>query len=95
MAVLDGVPPLEDWITLPAAAVLLGVTKQGVHGMAAAGKFATIHTVSQTAGVERQRSLYVVRRSEVERMIAEREGQVGLALAAMARQSDEVDSLVE
>lgn len=58
---VNNVPILEEWVTLPTAAQMLGVTKQTVHNMVAAGKFPSVHTISGTG----KRNIYVVRRAEV------------------------------
>ena len=60
---VNNVPILEEWVTLPTAAQMLGVTKQTVHNMVAAGKFPSVHTISGTG----KRNIYVVRRAEVDR----------------------------
>ena len=84
--VSDDVPILWEWMTLPTAATMLGVSKQTVHNMVAAGRFESVHTLSGPS----KRNIYVVRRAEVERMLAERE-QAFLERAARAAAASNAD----
>jgi hypothetical protein len=60
---------LEDWVSLPKAASLLGVTKQSVHYMITRDRFKTLHIIEGDG----PRPLYVVRRSEVAEILSKRE----------------------
>lgn len=77
---IDDVPQLTEWMTLPSAAEVLGVTKQTVHNMVSTGKLKSVHTLS--AG--KKRPLYVVRRSEIEQVFATRKRAVETLLEQQA-----------
>lgn len=56
---------VPGWMSLKEAADLLGITKQGAHAMADAGKFREVRVLRGTR-------LHCVRNSDVERLVAER-----------------------
>jgi hypothetical protein len=58
-------PVLEGWVGLTEAGELLGVSRQYSYRMAAQGKYMTLHRVGSA-------HMFVVKRSEVERMMADR-----------------------
>lgn len=64
----DFVPTMEEWWTLPQAADHLGITRQAAHLMMKAQKFESIRRLGDQA-----RPIYVVRASEIQEMVRQRD----------------------
>jgi hypothetical protein len=69
----DNVRPLEFWVSLPEAGDMLGISRQRAYGWAAENKFKTIRKISSGEG---KRATFVVRRSEIEKLVKAR-GEAG------------------
>lgn len=58
------VPLLEDWVTPGLAAKMLGLSKQAVHNLMAAGRFETLRRIASDGA----RPFYVIRSAEVDQV---------------------------
>lgn len=67
----DDLPTVPDWITFSDAAALLRLSRQNVHVMAQNNKFSTLARLGEVQPV------YVVKRAEVEEMIAAKKVPAG------------------
>lgn len=66
----DDVPALEHWVSLPEAGDMLGISRQRAYGWAAEQKFKTLRKISSGAD---KRPTFVVKRTEVQRLVKARE----------------------
>lgn len=80
MALDSEAPRLNDWITLPEAAEVLGISKQAVHKMASAGDIKTIHLIGN-------RPVYVVAEAEI-RALATRRAEIAETRAILVATRD-------
>lgn len=69
------VPALKDWVSLPEAGEMLGLSRQRAYGWAAEGRFKTLRKISSGGG----RPLFVVKQAEVEKLAKKREADAAAA----------------
>jgi hypothetical protein len=83
------VQDLEHWVSLPEAGEMLGITRQRAYGWAAEGRFSSLRKIRSGKDVpaENRRAVFVVRRSEVEKLVRRR-SEAAIAAEAGLTTSD-------
>jgi hypothetical protein len=62
----DSVPVIEHWVTLPDAAIEMGLSRQQAYNLAAAGRFKTLRRLSA-----RGKAQFILQRSELTKIVTD------------------------
>lgn len=84
---VEEVPELEHWVSLPTAGHMLGLTRQRAYGWAAEKRFETLRKIQSTVEGTDGRPFFVVKRTEVERLVRKRAREEAAAKAKKEREA--------